>query len=113
MAWHAKEVVREISNIHDPAVADAFVARLAGDLHDEPRPPEINRVGRTLARWHPRITNRHRARVTDAATESANNLIKRIKQVAFRLRTFAQNRVRALRYAGRPNWDLLATITPR
>lgn len=113
MAWHAKEVVREISNIHDPAVADAFVARLAGDLHDEPRQPEINRVGRTFARWHPRITDRHRARVTNSATEPANNLTKPIKRAAFGFRTFAQTRVRALRYAGRPNWDLLATITPR
>jgi transposase len=112
MAWHAKEVVREIYTIDDPAVADAFVARLAGDLQDESCPPESNRVGRTLARWHPQITNWHRARVTNAATESANNLIKRIKRVAFGFHTFAHYRVRALLYAGRPNWDLLAKFTP-
>jgi transposase len=42
-----------------------------------------------------------------------NNLIKRIKRIGFGLRCFRQYRVRALLYAGRLNWDLLATITPR
>jgi hypothetical protein len=41
-----------------------------------------------------------------------NNLIKRIKRVGFGFRRFRNYRVRALLYAGRPNWDLLATITP-
>lgn len=113
MAWHAKEVIREIYTIDDATVADEFVARLASDLQDDSCPPEINRVGRTLARWHPQITNWHRANVSNAATESANNLIKRIKRVAFGFRTFANYRVRALLYAGRPNWDLLASVTPR
>ena len=47
------------------------------------------------------------------ATEGANNLIKRIKRAGFGFRRFAYYRVRALLYAGKPNWDLLATITPR
>ncbi|WP_328891990.1 transposase [Streptomyces sp. NBC_00316] len=42
-----------------------------------------------------------------------NNLIHRIKRVGFGFRRFRNYRVRALLYAGRPNWDLLATITPR
>ncbi|CAN5442547.1 hypothetical protein BH24ACT7_BH24ACT7_02470 [soil metagenome] len=42
-----------------------------------------------------------------------NNLIKRIKRVGFGFRRFRNHRIRALLYAGRPNWDLLATITPR
>ena len=108
-----QEIIREIYTITDPKVADRFVARLAGDLQDGSCPPAINRVGRTLARWHPQITNWHRARVSNAATEWANNLIKRIKRVAFGFRNFAYYRVRALLYAGRPNSDLLATITPR
>ena len=41
-----------------------------------------------------------------------NNLIKRVKRVAFGFRRFRNYRIRALLYAGRPNWDLLATITP-
>jgi hypothetical protein len=33
--------------------------------------------------------------------------------VAFGITNFRNYRIRALLYAGRPNWDLLATITPR
>ena len=46
-------------------------------------------------------------------TEAANNLIKRVKRVAFGFTRFRNYRIRVLLYAGRPNWDLLATITPR
>ena len=51
--------------------------------------------------------------MSNGPTEAANNLIKRVKRVAFGFRRFANYRIRALLYAGRPNWDLLATITPR
>lgn len=46
-------------------------------------------------------------------TEAANNLIKRIKRVAFGLTRFRNHRIRVLLYAGHPNWGLLATVTPR
>ena len=46
-------------------------------------------------------------------TEAANNLIKRIKRAAFGFTNFRNYRVRVLLDAGKPNWDLLATITPR
>jgi hypothetical protein len=49
----------------------------------------------------------------DGPTEAANNLIKRVKRVAFGFTNFRNYRVRAVLYAGRPNWDLLATLTPR
>ncbi len=55
----------------------------------------------------------HIARVSNGPTEAANNLIKRIKRIACGLRRFRNYRIRALLYAGKPNWDLLATITPR
>lgn len=113
MAWHAKEVVREIYAHTDPDLAAEFVERLGHDLQDESCPIEIRRVGRTLLRWRDEIVNWHRAHATNAPTEAMNNLIKRIKRVGFGFRTFAYYRVRALLYAGRPNWDLLATITPR
>lgn len=41
-----------------------------------------------------------------------NNLTKRIKRGAFGFRSFATYRTRALLYAGKPNWQLLTTITP-
>jgi len=42
-----------------------------------------------------------------------NNLIKRIKRIGFGFRRFSHYRIRILLYAGKPNWDLLATVTPR
>ncbi|NJN05654.1 MAG: hypothetical protein HC814_03695 [Rhodobacteraceae bacterium] len=40
----------------------------------------------------------------------ADNLIKRVKRVAFGFRRFAHYRTRALLYAGKPNWDLLGSV---
>lgn len=114
MAWHAKEVVREIYAHTDPALAAEFVERLGHDLQDESCPPEINWVGRTLLRWKDQIVAWHTAHVSNAPTEAMNNLIKRIKRVSgFGFRKFTYHCVRALLYAGKPNWALLATVTPR
>jgi transposase len=112
-AWHAKEVVRSIYQIGDPDLAAEFVGRLGADLGDDSCPPETHRLGRTLLRWKDQIVAWHRARVTNGPTEAMNNLIKRVKRVAFGFRRFRNYRIRALLYAGKPNWDLLATVTPR
>ncbi|MEZ5379681.1 MAG: ISL3 family transposase [Acidimicrobiales bacterium] len=112
-AWHAKETVRSIYDIDDPVLAAEFVERLGHDLQDQDCPPEIQRLGRSIVRWSNQISAWHQARVSNGPTEAANNLIKRVKRVAFGFRQFTNYRIRALLYAGRPNWDLLATITPR
>jgi transposase len=112
-AWHAKETVRGIYDIDDPDLAETFVAQLGHDLQDDDCPPEIQQLGRTLIRWHAQICAWHHSRVSNGPTEAINNLIKRVKRVAFGFRRFANYRIRALLYAGRPNWDLLPTITPR
>jgi transposase len=41
-----------------------------------------------------------------------NNLIKRVKRVTFGFTNFRNYRVRALLYAGKPDWSLLPTISP-
>jgi transposase len=112
-AWHAKEVVRSIYEHHDPALADEFVDRLGHDLQDESCPIEIRSLGRTLLRWKDQIAAWHRGHVSNGPTEAANNLIKRIKRIAFGFTRFRNYRIRVLLYAGKPNWDLLATLTPR
>ena len=43
---------------------------------------------------------------------STNNLIKRVKRAAFGFTNFDNYRIRALLYAGKPNWALLETLTP-
>jgi hypothetical protein len=112
-AWHAREVVRSLYDHHDPDLALEFVTRLGHDLQDEDCPPEVRQLGRTIMRWREQIAAWHQAHVSNGTTEAANNLIKRVKRVAFGFRHFAHYRIRVLRYAGRPNWDLLATVTPR
>ena len=112
-AWHAKEVVRSIYEHHDAELAVAFVERLGKDLQDRTCPVEVQALGRTIVRWREQIAAWHRAHHSNGPTEAANNLIKRIKRVAFGLTSFRNHRIRVLLYAGRPNWELLATVTPR
>jgi transposase len=111
--WQAKEVVRSIYDHHDPQLAVEFVTRLGHDLQDRTYPIEVNSLGRTLTRWRNQIAAWHQAHHTNAATEAANNLIKRVKRAAFGFTNFRSFRVRVLLYAGRPNWTLLPTLTPR
>ncbi len=69
----------------------------------------INEVAVELGTdWH----TMNDAHTTNGPTENQNNLIKRIKRVAFGFTNFANDRIRPLLYTGRPNWDLLTTITP-
>lgn len=112
-AWHAKEVVRSIYEHHDPKLALEFVERLGRDLQDQTSPIEVRSLGRTIIRWKEQIAAWHKAHVSNGPTEAANNLIKRVKRVAFGFTQFRNYRIRVLLYAGRPNWDLLATIAPR
>lgn len=111
-AWHAKETLRGIYDIADPQLGKMTVDQLAVEFQDPFLPMEVNRLGRTLARWSTQTTDWHHARVTNAASEAANNLIKRVKRVAYGFTNFTNYRIRALLYAGKPNWNLLNTLTP-
>jgi transposase len=112
-AWKAKEAIRQIYTHTNHTVAIKHVERLGRDLQDSENPPEVRSLGRTLIQWRDHIAAWHKAHVTNGPTEAVNNLIKRIKRVAFGFRRFRNYRIRTLLYAGKPNWDLLATITPR
>jgi transposase len=111
-AWHAKEAVRELYAHRDPDVALEWVDQLSSDMRDPSCPPEVRQLGRTMRRWRTQIAAWHAAQVTNGPTESMNNLIKRIKRVAFGMTNFRNWRIRVLLYAGRPDWSRLATITP-
>jgi transposase len=112
-AWHAKEVVRSVYDLDNEMIALEFVERLGLDLQDQSCPLEVRSLGRTLLRWNHQIVAWHEAHFTNAPTEAANNLIKRVKRAASGFRSFRNYRIRALLYTGKPNWDLLATNTPR
>lgn len=113
MTWHAKETIRGLYDIIDPAAADAFLGELIDDMSDTAMPIEVRSVAGTLRRWRTQIVAWHTARVSSGPTEALNNPIKRVKRVAFGMRNFDHYRIRVLLYAGRHNWDPLDTITPR
>ena len=111
--WTAKEALRELYEVPTYEEAIPFIDELIRDMADEGWPPEVRSLGRTLQRWRDQIIAWHKLHITNGPTESMNNLAKRVKRVAFGFRSFTNYRIRALLYAGKPNWDLLATITPR
>ena len=111
-AWNAKEVVRQTYDHTDAELAKVWVAEIVRDFTDESMPVEVRRLGRTIGKWADQIVAWHRAHVSNGPTEAINNLIKRVKRTAFGFHRFDHYRTRALLYAGRPNWDLLNTITP-
>ena len=104
--------LRAIYDIPDHQLGIETVNQLAADLQDPAMPEEINKLGRTITAWRTQISNWHAARVTNAPTEAANNLIKRVKRAAFGFTNFDNYRIRALLYAGKPDWALLETLTP-
>jgi len=111
--WEAKEAVRELYAHADAELALEWVTQLGRDLQDADYPVEARSLGRTLIRWRRQIAAWHEAHVTNGPTEAVNNLIKRVKRAAFGFMSFRNYRIRSLLYAGKPNWALLSTITPR
>ena len=99
--------MRSIYTIDDPAEAVEFVTQLGIDLQDDSCPPELRRLGRTITKWRLQIAAWHQAKFTNGPTEAVNNLIKRIKRVAFGITNWTNYRTRALLYAGQPDWTLL------
>lgn len=111
-AWNAKEVVRQIYDHTDAELAAAWVAEITRDFTDPSMPLEVRRLGRTIGKWAEQIVAWHRAHVSNGPTEAINNLVKRVKRTAFGFRRFEHYRIRALLYAGKPNWSLLNQLTP-
>ena len=111
-AWNAKEVVRQIYDHTDEQLAAAWVDEIVRDFADGEMPLEVRRLGRTIAKWRHQIVAWHRSHVSNGPTEAVNNLVKRVKRVAFGFRRFDHYRIRALLYAGGPNWTLLDHSPP-
>ena len=111
--WTAKEATRELYGVPTYELAVPFIDELIRDMADESWPVEVRSLGRTLKKWRDQIIAWHKLRITNGPTESMNNLAKRVKRVAFGFRSFRNYRIRALLYAGKPDWTLLPTIKPR
>jgi transposase len=113
IAYRVKERLREFYRTRDPDEAKATLKELEQHCRRRTMPPEIQRLGRTLKAWFEKIANFHLARVSNGPTEALNNLIKRIKRIGFGFRNFENYRIRALLYAGKPNWRVLGSIVVR
>ena len=113
IAYRVKERVRDFYRTLDPAEARAMLDELVGHCAHKAMPPEVQKLGRTIKAWFDKIANFHLARVSNGPTEALNNLIKRIKRIGFGFRNFENYRIRALLYAGRPNWRILGSIVVR
>jgi transposase len=113
LAYRVKERLRDFYRCWDPEEARAMLEDLQTHCLKKAMPPEIRKLGRTLKEWFDKICNYHLARITNAPTEALNNLIKRIKRVGFGFRNFQNYRIRALLYAGKPNWRVLGSIVVR
>jgi transposase len=113
IAYRVKERLRDFYRTADPVAARQVLEELQDHCLRRAMPPEVQRLGRTIRDWFDKIANFHLARLSNGPTEALNNLIKRIKRVGFGFRNFENYRIRALLYAGRPNWRVLGSIVVR
>ncbi|WP_084471779.1 ISL3 family transposase [Haloglycomyces albus] len=111
IAYRVKERIRDFYREANPDTARVMMTDLVAHCRHHAMPPELQRLGRTLQRWRDKICNYHHARVSNGPTEALNNLIKRIKRIGFGFTNFHNYRIRALLYAGKPNWRVLGSIT--
>lgn len=112
-AYSAKEAVARFYETEDPDQATDLLREVIDLCSVRSAPFELRRLARTLTNWFEPITAWHEARVSNGPTEGMNNLIKRVKRVAFGFTNFANFRIRALLYAGRPNFRVLDSIVVR
>jgi transposase len=110
IAYRVKERLRDFYAVTCVDTARTMLDDLVGHCTKPAMPPEIQKLGRTLKKWFDKICNFHIARVSNGPTEALNNLIKRIKRIGFGFRNFENYRIRALLYAGKPNWRVLGSI---
>ena len=113
IAYRVKERLRDFYKTFDATEARTMLQDLENHCLRKTMPPEIQKLGRTIRNWFEKICNFHLARVSNGPTEAINNLIKRIKRVGFGFRNFQNYRIRALLYAGKPNWRVLGSIVVR
>jgi len=113
IAYRIKERLRDFYATSDPNEARLLLEELKGHCLKKAMPPEVQRLGRTISKWFDKLCNYHLAKVSNGPTEALNNLIKRIKRIGFGFRNFENYRIRALLYAGKPNWRVLGSIVVR
>jgi transposase len=112
-AYGVKEAVARFYETDDAAVAEDLLRDIIDYGSKKSAPAEVRRLARTLRNWFDGIVAWHQARVSNGPTEGMNNLIKRVKRVAFGFTNFENFRIRALLYAGKPNLRVFDSIVVR
>jgi hypothetical protein len=62
---------------------------------------------------HPAFHNANLSALVASGLVDLSGRHTNVRRAAFGFTSFRNYRIRSLLYAGKPNWDLLATITPR
>jgi transposase len=112
-AYLAKELLRDTYLAGDALEARRRLVAFY-DHCTRSQVPELERLARTITRWETPILRWHRTRLTNAATEGTNLVIKNIKRLGFGFRNFENYRLRLLLRCGTP-WQTrpVASIRPR
>ena len=110
LAYRVKEALAEFYELPSPEVARERLAEIVARSISPVNSPELQKLGRTLGRWFEKIMAYHQTHLTNGPTEGLNNLLKRVKRVALGFTNFENFRIRALLYAGKPNWRVLDSI---
>jgi transposase len=109
-AYSMKEAVAQFYDTADPEAAADLLRDIIDVGSKRSAPFEVRRLARTLRNWFESIVAWHVAKVSNGPTEGMNNLLKRVKRVAFGFTNFENFRIRALLYAGKPNVRVLDSI---
>jgi transposase len=109
-AYSVKEAVAQFYGTKDPEAAADLLRDIIELASKRSAPFEVRRLARTLENWFEPIVAWHQAQVSNGPTEGMNNLLKRVKRVAFGFTNFENFRIRALLYAGKPNFRVLDSI---
>jgi transposase len=112
-AYRVKEAVARFYLTEDPSEAEELLRDIIDYGSKKSAPFEVRRLARTLRNWFDSILAWHQARVSNGPTEGMNNLIKRVKRVAFGFTNFENYRIRVLLYAGKPNLRVFDSIVVR
>ena len=110
LAYRVKEAISEFYEIAEIDQARSHLEEIVDRLSLKSMPSELRRLGKTIKYWFEKIMAFHEERMTNGPTEGLNNLIKRVKRVAFGFTNFDNYRIRALLYGGKPNWRVLDSI---
>ena len=109
-AYSVKEAVARSTRPAIPRPPKTSCATSSSSAAKRSAPPEVRHLARTLSNWFEPIVAWHHAKVSNGPTEGMNNLLKRVKRVAFGFTNFENFRIRALLYAGKPNFRVLDSI---